>query len=249
MYTSHGHQIPGTPVEEPKPDRIMRCGGTSICPECALETGQAIGKQMSDSTMDADFPTIGPEAFSNKEKTVVCWKGQEYVKTCGEFVKNLPDGSQAFCTLTYDHPGSRHINTHHMEENDSNLVEHARRELELIGEDRDIIEWYLDCIRAFVAYGHSGGSSEATLPVLKKLLEHEHLSALTDDPDEWYHHSAEMWDGKKGIWQNKRNTKMFSSDQGKTYFDVENPSATKQYTHPKETSRQRPSGPRAEYYG
>lgn len=179
------------------------------------------------------YTTIGDECFT--DGYIVSYKGQEYIKTCGSFVTDLPGGGQAFCTLSYDHPGAEHINTHLSEEDEaeSPTVGHARRELELVGEDADVIEWYLKTISAFMSYGHSGGSFFATLPVLNVLLKKENLSPLTDDPDEWYHHEADMWDGKTGIWQNKRNAKMFSKDKGKTYFDVDAPGNGVKHTNPK----------------
>lgn len=103
--------------------------------------------------------------------------------------------------------------------NESNLVAHARRELNLIHEDPDVIEWYLDVVRAFTAYGHSGGSAMATIPVINELLQYNALSPLTDDPAEWHHHGPEMFsDG--GVWQNKRDSRAFSEDGGKTYYLV-----------------------------
>lgn len=182
------------------------------------------------------YETIAEECFT--DGNVISYKGQEYIKTCGTFVTILPGGGQAFCTLSYDHPGNEHINTHLGEPEaavESPTVNRARHELELIGEDADVIEWYLKTIAAFMSYGHSGGSFFATLPVLNVLLKQENLSALTDDPDEWYHHEAEMWDGKTGIWQNKRNSKMFSKDQGKTFFNVDAPGDGVKHTNPKPT--------------
>lgn len=173
----------------------------------------------------AEFVGIGPECFTDTEGNVISYKGQEYVKTCGHFVVDLPGGGQAFCTLSYDHPEPGHTNTHligHVEK-ESHTVGHARRELRLLGEDSDVIECYLKTIAVFMSYGHSGGSIFAMLPVLTRLLKQENLTPLTDDPDEWIHHEAEMWDGKTGIWQNTRNSKMFSNDEGRSYFDVENP--------------------------
>jgi hypothetical protein len=35
-YTSHGHQIPGTPVEGPRPESVARCGGPGRCKLCSL---------------------------------------------------------------------------------------------------------------------------------------------------------------------------------------------------------------------
>jgi hypothetical protein len=130
---------------------------------------------------------------------------------------------------------------------ESKLALFARRELELIGEEPQFVDWYVGVIRAFMVYGHSGGSMEATVPVLNKLLRHENLSELTDDPDEWHKHSAEMWDGVTGIWQNKRNTRMFSSDKGKTYFDVHNPSS-KGHTKPTAGMGSK-TRPRSEHFG
>jgi hypothetical protein len=37
MYTKHGHQIPGTTVTLPAPDRITRCGGFQHCAICREE--------------------------------------------------------------------------------------------------------------------------------------------------------------------------------------------------------------------
>jgi len=53
---------------------------------------------------------------------------------------------------------------------ESNLVSHARRELERIGEEPDTIDWYLSVVRAFTAFGHGGVSSAVMLPVLERLL-------------------------------------------------------------------------------
>lgn len=215
-----------------------------------------MGTDKIDTT--SDIQDIGPECFAYRDE-VVSWKGQEFIRTCGEFVNVLPDGRQAFCTMAFNHPASvPHMNAYNLEKTDeesslvttdeeeSSLVKHARRELELIGEDEDVIEWYLGCIRAFVVYGHSGGSAMATIPVLQKLLMHKHLAPLTDDPDEWYKHSAEMWDGVSEIWQNKRNTKMFSSDEGKSYWNVDNPSESKSSMPANMKDQPRP---RSENYG
>jgi hypothetical protein len=41
-FTSHGHQIPGTPVEERESDNIARCGGPALCSKCAREAASAV---------------------------------------------------------------------------------------------------------------------------------------------------------------------------------------------------------------
>lgn len=100
---------------------------------------------------------------------------------------------------------------------ESNLVLHARRELELIGEEPDVIEWYVRVINAYRSFGHSGGSHMAVMPCLTRLLNFEPLTVLSDAPDEWIRHTPDMWDGKNHVWQNVRDGRAFSSDGGKTF--------------------------------
>lgn len=94
---------------------------------------------------------------------------------------------------------------------DSNFVRHARRELELIGEDQDVIDWYLQVLTVFTSYGHSGGSASVAIPVLHELLQFHNLTPLTDDPSEWVEVGYD-------VWQNSRRGEAFSSDGGKTYW-------------------------------
>ncbi len=105
-----------------------------------------------------------------------------------------------------------------VEEFDSNLVRHARRELELIGEDPEWIEGYLNVIKAFAKMGHSGGSASVAIPTINQLLQFKNLSDLTNDPEEWNHVSEEMWGKPGGIWQSARNPEAFSNDGGQTYY-------------------------------
>lgn len=100
----------------------------------------------------------------------------------------------------------------------SNLVEHARRELEIVGEDPETISGLLKVIQAFADMGHSGGSASVAIPMINRLLQFKNLSPLTDDPEEWFEHEAARWDGLNSIWQNKRNSEAFSRDGGKTYY-------------------------------
>lgn len=95
-----------------------------------------------------------------------------------------------------------------------NLVSHARRELALIGENQDVIEWYVRVIKEFGSVGHSGGSAMAAVPVLHELLQSRNLKPLTDHPYEWRDHSEESG---SPLWLNKRNPQAFSLDGGKTY--------------------------------
>jgi hypothetical protein len=93
----------------------------------------------------------------------------------------------------------------------SNLVDHARRELELIGEEPEIIDGYLKVIQAFADMGHSGGSASIAIPTLNRLLQFQNLKPLTDDPSEW--NQVDILG-----WQNNRNSEAFSTDGGKTYY-------------------------------
>lgn len=100
----------------------------------------------------------------------------------------------------------------------SNLVDHARRELTHIGEEPKTIDRYLKVIQAFADMQHSGGSAPIAINVIHRLLQFKELSPITDNPDEWFNHGPEMWDGEHHIWQNKRNSEAFSEDGGKTYY-------------------------------
>lgn len=58
---------------------------------------------------NTDFPVIGPECFSDKEGTVISYKGEHYYKACNAFVKDNPDGGQSFCVKRVNHPGRLRI--------------------------------------------------------------------------------------------------------------------------------------------
>lgn len=102
----------------------------------------------------------------------------------------------------------------------SNLVEHARRELELCGqtaEDPAYAESIVKAIEAFASYEHSGGSAFAAIEQITALLRFENLSPLTDDPAEWNNVSDISG---AAMWQSRRNPVAFSEDGGRTYYLV-----------------------------
>lgn len=101
-----------------------------------------------------------------------------------------------------------------------NLVEHARTELELLGEEPETIKRYLKVIQAFADMGHSGGSASVAIPVINRLLQFKNLKPITDNPNEWLDTST-ITGGTPGLWQNKRNSTLFSKDAGKTYWSIE----------------------------
>lgn len=100
----------------------------------------------------------------------------------------------------------------------SNLVDHARRELALLGEDEWTINGVVRIVRAFADMGHSGGSAFAVTEYLERLLRFQPLTDITDDPDDWIHHGEDVWGEPGGIWQCRRNSEAFSRDGGTTYY-------------------------------
>lgn len=102
-----------------------------------------------------------------------------------------------------------------------NLVDHARRELDLCGqmaEDPGYSASLIASIAAFASYGHSGGSASVAIDQLTRLLRGEALTALTSDPAEWIDRSAESG---YPMWQNRRDGRAFSHDSGKTWAFVD----------------------------
>ena len=121
------------------------------------------------------------------------------------------------------------------EKGQSNLRDHAIRELKLltstvdeINDPEDTLDAYehavhesvMDLLEVFIAQRHSGLSSAWTLDLFTKLARFESLTPVTDNPAEWHEHTnPDIADD--GVWQNKRNSRMFSTDGGKTYYDVQ----------------------------
>jgi hypothetical protein len=110
-----------------------------------------------------------------------------------------------------------------------NMTEHVRRELELLGEEPDVVDWYCTVIDAFRAYGHSGGSASVAIPTLHKLLCQEALSPLTDSPAEWQDRSVESG---YPLWQNCRDSRAMSEDAGRTYWLVDDTTKTIHHSEP-----------------
>jgi hypothetical protein len=100
----------------------------------------------------------------------------------------------------------------------SNLVEHAKRELALLGEEPEMTACLVKSVEGFASYpGHSGGSAAIAREMLHTLLDFGNLAALTDDPAEWADRSEVS---SSPLWQNIRNPKAMSEDGGQTYWLV-----------------------------
>lgn len=100
----------------------------------------------------------------------------------------------------------------------SNLVNHATRELALMGMTVDsedemnaaMARAVLGIVEKFATQGHSGMSAGYALGTLERLLAFKPLTPLTDNPEEW----TEV---AEGLWQSVRDSEAFSKDGGKTY--------------------------------
>lgn len=101
---------------------------------------------------------------------------------------------------------------------ESNLVLHARRELELLGSQPEIDEHVMQIVEIFSRAGHSGSSAYYTIELISRLLSYQNLTPLTDNPDEWECHDEGVSGVPGGLWQNKRNGEAFSNDGGVTYY-------------------------------
>lgn len=99
----------------------------------------------------------------------------------------------------------------------SNLVSHAKRELELLGlfsggkMDEAMGRHVLRMVEEFSREGHSGFSAAYAVGLLEKLLRFEPLTPLTGDGSEW----IEV--GPDGLCQNNRCSHVFRDGDGNSY--------------------------------
>lgn len=107
-----------------------------------------------------------------------------------------------------------------------NLAEHAKKELDRVGlfdKNSDyegmLGQSALALIEKFASQGHSGLSAELTIDLFHRLAQYKPLTALTCDPDEWADISTYS-PSSPGVLQNKRQSSMFSTDGGKSWYDV-----------------------------
>lgn len=109
----------------------------------------------------------------------------------------------------------------------SPLVEHAKRELRLAELDQPDADYggaiatqVLALIELFASQGHSGGSAMFVLSLFDRLARFKALTPLASDPAEWIDRS-EM--SNEPLWQNRRQSSVFSRDGGQTWYDLELP--------------------------
>lgn len=110
----------------------------------------------------------------------------------------------------------------------SNLMQHAKFELEAAGlfdEDADyngaLAHAVMELIETFARQEHSGFSAMMTIDLFSRLARYEPLTPISSNPDEWVNVFEE--DGKPH-YQNKRRSTSFSRDGGQTWYDIEDSS-------------------------
>ena len=98
----------------------------------------------------------------------------------------------------------------------SNLIDHARRELELIGAfDKDGVyggmvgDAVLELISAFAKQGHSGASAALVSDIFHRVARYEPLSPLTGDDSEWTKLDSAFG---SNLEQNSRCSSVFRED-------------------------------------
>lgn len=112
-HTSHGHHIAGT-IDDHIPRPVHRCGGPGMCKDCSAESVQilAVEEELASQRKQnfMDVVDIGPQAFATGDLAVINYKGENYYKSCGEFVSGSrdPDEASTLCVKRVDHPGWEH---------------------------------------------------------------------------------------------------------------------------------------------
>lgn len=107
----------------------------------------------------------------------------------------------------------------------STTAEHARRELELIGEDEDVIQWVERIANVYEE--NALPAYPNVIEMITKILKHENLTPLTNNPAEW-NDRTEI--SGTPLWQSARNPRAFSSNGGKGYWIVGEKSPRRIYT-------------------
>lgn len=117
---------------------------------------------------------------------------------------------------------------------DSNLVHHARFELDRINELGErgayggmVGQAALDLIRVLASQGHSGGSVGMTLGLFERLARFDVLSELTAHPGEWREVPEEMRPGAQRTWQSTRKPSVFWREGEATWYDIDAPTSPK----------------------
>lgn len=112
----------------------------------------------------------------------------------------------------------------------SNLVEHAKRELQLAGAfdkgsnyEGMLGNSVLELVEVFAKQGHSGTSALITLQLFAMVASYKPLTDLTDNPDDWMDVSEHSVPKGEKMYQCRRRSDAFSRDGGVTYYLLDAP--------------------------
>lgn len=104
-------------------------------------------------------------------------------------------------------------------------IEFAQSELERAGmfdKDADyggtLAKAVMDLIEVFATQGHTGMTAPLTIELFSKLAMQIPITPLTYEKDEWEDRSDIT---NAPLWQNKRDSRVFSNDGGATHWSVE----------------------------
>jgi len=185
--------------------------------------GKGIAKVEKSARAESEFAKKAAGALAQRAEDVKAKADAEPKHEAepgtNDSVPESVDHGAIFCRILESFDSSKFINE--SEDSDDPLIRHAEYELKLAGvgnQDSDyggmLYDAVMDLIREFSKQGHSGMSASMTLAMFDKLARFDALTDVTDNPDEW----MEFTDGK---WQSRRSSSKFSSDGGKTYYDID----------------------------
>lgn len=102
----------------------------------------------------------------------------------------------------------------------SQLIKHARRELDMAGLKGEQRKLVMDLVAVFNRQYQDKKASPGTVTIFSQLATFKPLSPLTDDPNEWMSVSKDF---DRPMWQSERYPAAFSEDGGKTWWDASDP--------------------------
>lgn len=111
--------------------------------------------------------------------------------------------------------------------NNKTLRQHAEKELSLIDMEKNYPDAY-NTLKVIVDtledFREKCGEREAAyiMDLFEMIIRGDNLAPITDDPDEWEYKKDATQTGND-LWQNNRNSNIYSSDGGRTWFDLSDP--------------------------
>lgn len=90
-YTTHGHHIAGTDMEESSPDYVARCGGPALCVQCSKEASRKSEDAYSAYSVVVNNPMLRYFAYAHLP-VKLAQVGQLFAVLAKELDILLPDG-------------------------------------------------------------------------------------------------------------------------------------------------------------